>query len=63
VSWFNTDEGYGYITPDGGGPDVLVHWSAIRADGAPTLTEGQRVAFEFEPGQPVPRATSVVPLS
>ncbi|WP_244454965.1 cold-shock protein [Thermus thermophilus] len=33
------------------GPDVFVHFSAIEADGFRTLSEGERVEFEVEPGR------------
>ena len=62
MRWFNADEGYGYIKPDNGSADVLVHWSVIVTDGAPTLHDGQRVSYEVGSARPVPQATAVRPL-
>lgn len=50
VKWFNDAKGFGFITPDGGGADVFVHFSAIRAQGFRSLKEGQRVQFEVVQG-------------
>ena len=46
VRWFNTQKGYGFIHPDGGGGDVFVHRSAVERSGLSTLSEGHRVSFE-----------------
>lgn len=46
VKFFNATKGYGFITPDDGGDDVFVHYSAIQADGYRTLDEGDKVEFE-----------------
>lgn len=48
VKFFNTDKGFGFITPDNGGSDVFVHISAVQASRLPGLTEGQQVSFETE---------------
>lgn len=48
VKFFNSDKGYGFITPDDGGRDVFVHISAVTQSGMHTLAEGQRISFEIE---------------
>ena len=48
VKWFNSSKGYGFITNDGNGEDVFVHFSAIQVDGFKTLEEGQKVTFDVE---------------
>jgi CspA family cold shock protein len=46
VKWFNEAKGYGFIQQDNG-PDVFVHFSAIKTEGFKTLAEGQRVQFDI----------------
>ena len=46
VKWFNSTKGYGFIQPEGGGPDVFVHISAVERAGLGTLNEGQKVSYE-----------------
>ncbi len=48
VKWFNGQKGFGFIQPDGGGPDVFVHISAVERAGLSSLNEGQKVSFELE---------------
>ena len=47
VKWFNTTKGYGFITPDEGGPDVFVHITAVQRSNLETLVEGQRISYEL----------------
>ena len=46
VKWFNSQKGYGFIAPQGGGKDVFVHISAVETAGLSNLNEGQRVEYE-----------------
>jgi len=50
VKWFNDAKGFGFIQPDGGGPDAFAHFSAVQAEGFKTLKEGARVEFELTEG-------------
>jgi cold shock protein len=47
VKWFNSQKGFGFIEPEGGGPDVFVHISAVERAGLSGLNEGQRVSFDI----------------
>jgi len=58
VKWFNESKGFGFLEREGG-PDVFVHFSAIKADGFRSLAEGQRVSFTVTEGQKGPQAENV----
>ena len=47
VKWFNAQKGYGFITNEGTGEDVFVHFSAINTDGYKTLQDRQKVDFDI----------------
>jgi cold shock protein len=59
VKWFSDEKGFGFITPDEGGQDAFVHFSAIQGDGFRTLAEGARVEYDLGEGQKGPQATNV----
>jgi CspA family cold shock protein len=46
VKWFNAAKGFGFIQPDGGGPDIFVHISAVERAGMRGLNEGQKVSYD-----------------
>ncbi|KOY58794.1 cold-shock protein [Streptomyces sp. XY332] len=62
VKWFNAEKGFGFISPDGGGQDLFVHYSEIQGQGFKELQEGQRVQFEVGQGQKGPQAQNIVTL-
>ena len=59
VKWFNDQKGFGFITPEGGGSDVMVHHSVIEGQGFKTLDDGEPVEYEAEPGPKGMKATRV----
>ena len=46
IKWFDVSKGYGFIVPDGGGKDVLLHVTCLRRGGFTTAQEGSRVVCE-----------------
>ena len=46
IKWFDASKGYGFIIPDNGAPDILLHVTCLRRDGFPTAYEGARVVCE-----------------
>jgi CspA family cold shock protein len=59
VKWFNAEKGFGFIAQDGGGPDVFVHYSAIKSQGYKSLDENQKVEFDVTQGPKGPQAENV----
>ncbi len=51
VKWFNPTKGFGFIEPEDGSNDAFVHISAVERAGLSTLSEGQKVSYELQPGQ------------
>ena len=51
VKWSNSRKGYGFIAPNGIGPDVFMHISALERAGLSNLNEGPEVEYETEIGK------------
>jgi len=58
VTWYDADKGFGFITPESGGPDVFVHVREL-ADGLPGLGEGDRVTYDTVQSEKGPQARDV----
>jgi CspA family cold shock protein len=43
IKWFDVAKGFGFIVPDNGSGDVLLHVTCLRRDGYQTILEGTRV--------------------
>ena len=50
IKWFDVAKGYGFMVPDNGMADVLLHVTCLRRDGYQTAYEGSRVACEVLAG-------------
>lgn len=46
VKWFDPSKGFGFIVPDGGLPDILLHITVLRRDGFQMAYEGARIVCE-----------------
>lgn len=46
IKWFDVAKGYGFIIPDNGMGDVLMHVTCLRRDGFQTAQEGARIVCE-----------------
>lgn len=51
VKFYNSTEGFGFITPDSGGKDAFVHVSALERSGISGLTDGLKVTYDLERGR------------
>ena len=55
VKFFNTEKGFGFITPDDGGKDLFVHKSGTRGP----IRDGDKVEYDVEQSPKGPNAVNV----
>lgn len=51
VKFFNSQKGFGFVTPDEGGKDAFVHVTALERAGINTLNEGDKISYDLESGR------------
>ena len=59
VKWFNSQKGWGFLSPEDGNLDVFVHYSKIDMEGYRNLKDNEEVIFEVEEGEKGPIAINV----
>lgn len=48
IKWFDVSKGYGFVVPDDGGADILLHVTTLRRSGFQTAYEGARIVCEAQ---------------
>lgn len=61
VKWFNDAKGFGFIEPEGGGPEVFAHFSAVQMEGFRTLRQGSKVTYDLVKGPKGDAAQNIRP--
>src|SRR3954454_15185161 len=62
IKWFDVAKGFGFIVPDNGMPDVLLHVTCLRRDGFQSANEGARIVVEAVQRPPGLQAFRMVSL-
>lgn len=62
IKWFDGTRGYGFLVPDDGDGDILIHFSILREHGRRTLPEGARIECEFAERDRGRQATAILSI-
>ena len=62
VKWFDQTKGYGFITDENGGRDVLVHSTCLKQSGCASAPEGAKVVCEAIESEKGLQATKILNL-
>lgn len=62
VKWFDQTKGYGFITDEDGGRDVLIHSTCLKQSGCASAPEGAKVICEAVEGEKGLQATKILTL-
>ncbi len=57
VKWFDPSKGFGFVVPDGGGPDILLHANVLRNFGQGSVADGSGISLSV---QDTPRGKQAV---
>ena len=63
VKWYNSEKGYGFITPHNGSKDIFVHKSALKNANLHSLDENQKVEYDVEEKQGKTSAINISKIS
>lgn len=59
VKWFDSVKGFGFVIPDAGGPDILIHYNLLAMIGRKSLPEGASLRVDVQQG---PRGLQAVAI-
>lgn len=59
VKWFNSQKGFGFVSPKDGSPDAFLHISALERAGHQDIAEGATIVCDLGPGQRGPQVVSI----
>ncbi|MCF8465776.1 MAG: cold-shock protein [Sneathiella sp.] len=59
VKFFNSQKGFGFVTPDDGSLDIFVHMKALEKSGLGVLEAGQHVRLTVSDSQKGPSAEGI----
>ena len=63
VKWYNSEKGYGFVTPNNSQKDIFIHRSALEAARLNTLDENQKIEFDIEEKQGKTSAINISKIS